>query len=272
MRVHVLPLAQIFAMAATEAAGLRPAERLARPGGRAIAYHKTAGRSPAVVFLTGLRSDMTGSKALALEAMCRASGQAYLRFDYRGHGQSSGAFEEGTIGAWREDALEVIDRLTEGPVVLVGSSLGGWLMLLAALARPARVAGLVGIAPAADFTEELMWQRLSAEQRAALLDEGILRLPSAYSPEPTPITRTLIEEGRRHLLLGGPIAYAGPVRLIHALDDPDVPSRTSLRIAERLASGDVEVTLVKCGGHRLSEPHDLERMCGIVGRLCDQLG
>ncbi len=259
-------------MTATKAAAPRPAQRLARPDGGTIAYHMTAGRSPAVVFLTGLRSDMTGGKALALEALCRARGQGYLRFDYRGHGQSSGAFEEGTIGAWREDALEAIDRLTQGPLVLVGSSLGGWLMLLAALARPARTAGLVGIALAADFTEELMWQRLSPEQRATLLRDGVLRLPSAYSPEPTPITRTLIEEGRRHLLLGGPIAFAGPVRLIHGLDDPDVPWPTSLRIAERLTSLDVEVTLVKSGGHRLSEPRDLERMCGIVGRLCDQLG
>ncbi len=259
-------------MTATEAAAPRPAQTLARPDGGTIAYHRIAGRSPAVVFLTGLRSDMTGGKALALEALCRARGQAYLRFDYRGHGQSSGAFEEGTIGAWREDALEAIDRLTEGPLVLVGSSLGGWLMLLAALARPARTAGLVGIAPAADFTEELMWQRLSPEQRATLLRDGVLRLPSAYSPEPTPITRALIEEGRRHLLLGGPIAFAGPVRLIHGLDDPDVPWQTSLRIAERLTSSDAEVVLVKGGGHRLSEPRDLERMCGIVGRLCDRLG
>lgn len=259
-------------MTATEAAAPRPAQTLAQPDGGTIAYHRIAGRSPAVVFLTGLRSDMTGAKALALDALCRARGQAYLRFDYRGHGQSSGAFEEGTIGAWREDALEAIDRLTQGPLVLVGSSLGGWLMLLAALARPARIAGLVGIAPAADVTEELMWQRLSPEQRATLLRDGVLRLPSAYSPEPTPITRTLIEEGRRHLLLGGPIAFAGPVRLIHGLDDPDVPWQTSLRIAERLTSSDAEVILVKGGGHRLSEPRDLERMCGIVGRLCDQLG
>ena len=259
-------------MTATEAAAPRPAQRLARPDGGTIAYHRTAGRSPGVVFLTGLRSDMTGGKALALEALCRARGQGFLRFDYRGHGQSTGAFEEGTIGACREDALEAIDRLTQGPLVLVGSSLGGWLMLLAALARPARIAGLVGIAPAADFTEELMWRRLSPEQRTVLLSEGILRLPSPYGPEPTPITRTLIEEGRRHLLLGGPIAFAGPVRLIHGLDDPDVPWQTSLRIAERLAASDVEVTLVKGGGHRLSEPRDLERMCGIVARLCDQLG
>ena len=259
-------------MPTTEAAAPPPAQRLPRPGGGTIAYHKTAGRSPEVVFLTGLRSDMTGGKALALEALCRARGQAYLRFDYRGHGRSSGAFAEGTIGGWREDALDVVDRLTHGPLVLVGSSLGGWLMLLAALARPARVAGLVGIAPAADFTEELMWQRFSPDQRAVVVRDGVLQLPTPYGPEPTPITSTLIEEGRRHLLLGGPIGFAGPVRLTHGLDDPDVPWQTSLRIAERLTSTDVEVTLVKGGGHRLSEPPDLERMCGIVARLCDQFG
>ena len=259
-------------MTATEAAARRPAQRLTRPDGGTIAYHMTAGRSPAVLFLTGLRSDMTGSKALALEAMCRERGQTYLRFDYRGHGQSSGAFVEGTVGDWHDDALEVIDRLIQGPLVLVGSSLGGWLMLLAALARPARIAGLVGIAPAADFTEELMWQRLSPEQRAALLRDGVLHLSSPYGPEPTPITRNLIEEGRHHLLLGGPIPFAGPVRLIHGLADTDVPWQTSQRIAERLTSTDVEIILVKDGGHRLSEPRDLERMCGIVGRLCNQLG
>jgi pimeloyl-ACP methyl ester carboxylesterase len=258
-------------MTAPDSPAPRPAERLARPAGGAIAYHKTAGRSPTVVFLTGLRSDMTGGKALALEALCRARGQAFLRFDYRGHGESSGRFEETTISDWLEDALAAIDALTEGPLLLVGSSLGGWLMLLAARARPDRVRGLVGIAAAADFTEDLMWQGFSAGQRETLMRAGRLALPSEYSPEPTVVTRALIEDGKRHLLLRETIPFEGPVRLIHGLEDPDVPWQTSLRIGERLAATDVEITLVKGGGHRLSEPHDLARLCDAVTKLSDQL-
>src|SRR5579883_3374902 len=176
-------------MTVPSSASDRPAQRFARPGGGTIAYHKSEGRSPTVVFLTGLRSDMRGGKALALEASCRARGQAFLRFDYRGHGESSGRFEEGTIGLWREDALAAIDALTQGPLLLVGSSLGGWIMLLAALARPARVKALLGIAPAPDFTEDLMWRELNEAQRETLLREGAVHLPSEYSPEPTTITK-----------------------------------------------------------------------------------
>jgi pimeloyl-ACP methyl ester carboxylesterase len=245
---------------------------LRRAEGGAIAYHKSGGRSPTLVFMTGLRSDMTGGKALALEALARARGQAFLRFDYRGHGASEGRFEEGCVGAWLEDTLDAIDKLTQGPLLLVGSSLGGWLMLLAARARRERVKGLVGIAPAADFTESLIWQRLSEAERQRLLREGELRLPSDYSAEPTVITRHLIEEGRRHLLLENPIMFDGPVRLIHGLEDPDVPWETSLAIAEQISSTDVELVLVKGGGHRLSEPADLERLCRIVAEMSDQLG
>lgn len=250
----------------------RPAARLTRPGGGAIAYHKTPGRSPTVMFLTGLRSDMTGGKALALEALCRARGQAFLRFDYCGHGESSGRFEEGTVGSWCEDALAVVDGLTEGPLVLVGSSLGGWIMLLLARERPERIKALVGIAAAPDFTEDLMWHGLDEGQRAALLRDGIVHLPSQYSPEPTAITRALIEDGKRRLVLRTPIPFAGPVRLIHGLADPDVPWQTALKIAERLDSTDVEITLVKGGGHRLSEPEDLARLDALVAAICDRIG
>ena len=249
----------------------RPARRLARPGGGAIAYHRSEGRAPTVVFMTGLRSDMTGGKALALEAHCQKRAQSFVRFDYRGHGESSGRFEECVISDWLEDTLAVLDELTEGPLLLVGSSLGGWLMLRAALLRPTRVLGLVGIAAAADFTEELMWKRLSEEERARLMREGALHRLSPYSSEPMTITRALIEDGRKHLLLASPIAFLGPVRLIHGLSDPDVPFETAFRIAMRLLSSDVEITLIKGGGHRLSEPADLARLTQIVGALSERL-
>lgn len=247
-----------------------PPALLHRGEGHAIAYHKTGGGSPTLVFLTGLRSDMTGSKALALEAMAKARGQAFLRFDYRGHGASEGRFEDGAIGDWLEDTLGVIDALTEGPLLLVGSSLGGWLMLLAARARPERIAGLVGIAPAADFTE-LMWQRLDDSQRARLKSEGRLTFPSQYDPEPFVVTRRLIEEGRTHLLLEAPIPFAGPVRLIHGIEDPDVPWLVSVSIADRLTSPDVEIILVKGAGHRLSDLADLARLCKIVEEMSDKI-
>lgn len=239
-----------------------------RGDGSTIAYRRSPGASPGVVFLTGFRSDMTGGKALALEAACRARGRAYLRFDYTGHGQSSGAFTAGTVGTWTDDAVFVLERLTEGPQVLVGSSMGGWIMLLAALRLGARIAGLVGIAAAPDFTEDLIWQEADASVRARLLRDGVWHEPSAYSPEPTPITLALIEEGRRHLLLRAPIPLACPVRLIHGMRDPDVPWQTALRLAERLDTRDVELILVKDGDHRLSTDEDLERLVRIVDELC----
>jgi pimeloyl-ACP methyl ester carboxylesterase len=259
-------------MSATESHVSPPLRTLARPAGGTIAYHKMNGRSPTVVFLTGLRSDMTGGKALALEALCVRRGQGFLRFDYSGHGQSSGRFEETAIGDWFRDALMALDSLTAGPLILVGSSLGGWIMLLVAAKRPDRIKGLVGIAAAPDFTEDLMWRNFSAEQRAALTRDGVLYLPSQYDPEPTPVTLALIEDGKKHLLLGRTIPFDGPVRLIHGFADPDVPWQTSMRIQACLTSRDVEITLVKGAGHRLSEPHDLERMCDTVAKLCDRLG
>ncbi|MBV9521628.1 MAG: alpha/beta hydrolase, partial [Alphaproteobacteria bacterium] len=180
---------------------------------------------------------------------------------------SSGRFEEASIGRWRDDALAVIDHLTEGPQILVGSSIGGWLMLLAALARPERIAALLGIAAAPDATEDLMWPRLSQEQRTRLMREGVIRIPSAYDAAGSILTRRLVEEGRRHLVLRAPLPLACPVRLLHGMADPDVPWQTSLRLAERLQSPDVMVTLVAAGDHRLSTEADLARLGDTLAAL-----
>ena len=251
-------------------------ETLSRPDGTTIAYHKTAGdktakRAPGLIFLGGFMSDMTGTKALALESHAQAAGLDFLRFDYLGHGASSGLFEDGAIGRWAEDAVAVLDALTEGPQILIGSSMGGWIMLLAALARPERVAGLVGVAAAPDFTEALMWQRFSPEIRATMARDGVYYEASEYGTEPYPITMDLIVEGRNHLLMDAPIPISCPVRLIHGTADPDVPWQLSLDLMDRLAAGDVEVTLVKGGGHRLSEPEDLARLTATVAALSAQL-
>src|SRR5438128_9593050 len=234
-------------------------QRLARPDGNVVAYAKTDGRAPTVVFLGGFRSDMTGTKAMALEDWARQSGHAYLRFDYLGHGQSSGRFEDGTIGRWLDDSLAVLDRLTVGKLVLVGSSMGGWLSLLAARARPERLAGLVLIAAAPDFTERMLLKGLSAEDRATLERDGRLERPSQYSPEPSVFTWKLIEEGRKHLVLDKKLALPCPVRLLHGQSDPDVPWEYSLQIAQHLEAPEVVTTFVKSGDHRLSTPAALAR-------------
>jgi pimeloyl-ACP methyl ester carboxylesterase len=223
--------------------------------------------APGIVFLGGFKSDMTGTKASTLDEICHAQGLAFLRFDYSGHGESSGDFLDGTISRWFADALAAFDRLTEGPQILVGSSMGGWIMLLLALARPERIEGLIGVAPAPDFTEELIWRTLSEHERAKLLHDGKLEQPSDYSPEPYVITKALIEDGRRNLLLGGSIAIDAPVRLLHGLDDRDVPHEISLRLQARLAAQDVVVELIKDGDHRLSRPQDLTRLCAAVEEL-----
>ncbi len=243
-------------------------ESLARGDGATIAYRRTrptaADRRPGVVFLGGFGSDMTGSKASALEAHCRSRGLGFLRFDYSGHGRSAGRFEDGTIGQWSADALVALDRLTDGPQILIGSSMGGWIMLNVALARPARVAGLIGIAAAPDFTEELFWRGLSTEERARLERDGVW-----YPAEEggLPITRALVEDGRRHLRLLGPIPIDQPVRLLHGMNDTAVPWQISVRLASRLAGSDVAVTLVKNGDHRLSEPPDLARLTATLDEL-----
>jgi pimeloyl-ACP methyl ester carboxylesterase len=230
---------------------------LTREDGATIAYRRRVGKAPGIVFLGGFMSDMTGTKAARLDAFAAARGQAYLRFDYFAHGASSGDFADATISRWKADALAALDRLTTGPQILVGSSIGGWLMLLVALARPERVAALVGIAAAPDATEALMWARFAPEVREKILREGAARLPSAYSAEGYLFTRTLIEDGRRHLLLQSAIPLACPVRLLHGMADPDVPWQTSLALSKQLASRDVRITLVKEGDHRLSSEREL---------------
>ena len=250
---------------------IQPA-RLTRSDGATIAYHSVPGKGPGVVFIHGFMSDMTGGKAVFLEDWARRAGRAFVRFDQRGHGRSDQRFEDGTIGAWADDVIQVLDHLTEGPQVLVGSSMGGWLMLLAALARPERIAALVGIAAAPDFTEELMWTLFDDAARETLARDGVLRVPSDYGDEPYPITMALIEQARDHLLLGGPIPLTCPVRLIHGMKDESVPWETAPRLLACLESADVELTLVKDGDHRLSEPHDLARLQRVLDGVLERVG
>jgi len=238
---------------------------LDRGDGAPLAWRSREGRGPTIVFLPGFASDMAGAKAVALDAWCAARGRAMLRFDYSGHGASGGAFADGTIGRWTEDALAVIDQAPEGPLLLVGSSMGGWIGLHVALRRPERVVALVGIAAAPDFTEALA-ERMSDPERARLAEDGFVERPSAYGP-PLRFTRGLIEDGRRHLLLGGPIPLRAPARLLQGQRDPDVPWQTALRLAERISGGDVQVTLIKDGDHRLSRPEDLALLTRVVGAL-----
>ena len=243
---------------------------LQRENGAVIAHHHSPGASPGVIFCTGFKSDMEGTKALALETDCRARGQQFTRFDYQGHGKSSGDFIDGTIGEWLDDTLAVIDSVTEGPQIVVGSSIGGWIGLRAACLRPDRVAGFVGIAAALDMVRRL-WDRIDDETRTVLETEGVWMRPSEYDPAGYAITMTLIEEGRRHLLLPGPIPFAGPVRLLHGQLDDAVPWELSLETAAALASASVEVTLVKDGDHRLSRPEDIARLLRTVWEITDRV-
>jgi pimeloyl-ACP methyl ester carboxylesterase len=218
-----------------------------------LAFHHTPGRAPTVMFLPGYASDMSGSKATALEAWAQANGQAYLRFDYAGCGESEGAFDEQTLADWRDDALALIDELLEGPVVLVGSSMGGWLMLLIAKLRPERITGMIGIAPAPDFTD---WG-FTTDEKLHLLSHGRLERPNAYGPKPTVYTRGFWSSGEANRLMSGAIPFAGPVRLLHGMRDTDVPWTRTGRLAELLGSADVQCWLVKQGDHRLSRDEDL---------------
>jgi pimeloyl-ACP methyl ester carboxylesterase len=245
--------------------------RLDRGNGIELAWIRQDGHGPTVVFLPGFRSHMNGDKATALATFCQRHGHAMLRFDYSGHGASGGDFLDGTIGAWAEDALAVVDSLTQGPLILIGSSMGGWIALLTARVRPDRVAALVGIAAAPDFTQRLMWDAMTPQEQATLEREGVLHVPSQYG-EPTPITRALIQDGAQHLVLIEPIPIRCPVRLLHGQADPDVPWELSLRIAERVETPDVQVTLIKDGDHRLSRPADLDLLCWTVGALFGQDG
>lgn len=221
--------------------------------GHRLAYRHTPGTGPTIVFLPGYASDMSGSKAVAIEAWAHSTGRAFLRFDYAGCGESEGAFADQTLASWRDDALAMIDRVVEGPVVLVGSSMGGWIMLLVAKARPDRVAGLVGIAAAPDFTD---WGFTQA-QKMTLLNEGRLEEASDYSPEPTVTTRAFWSSGEANRLMHGPIDLTMPARLIHGQRDPDVPWERSVMLAGLLRSDDVQTLLVKDGDHRLSRPQDI---------------
>jgi pimeloyl-ACP methyl ester carboxylesterase len=232
-------------------------ETLDLPDGRRIAFHRTPGRGPGVVFLGGFRSDMTGTKALHLEGWALSAGRAYLRFDYTGHGASSGAFLDGTIGGWARDAADAVAALTEGPQVLVGSSMGGWIALLLARAAPRRVAGLVGIAAAPDFTEDAMWAAFDADQRARLMAEGRIELPSDYSDEPYVVTRRLIEDGRANLVLRDPLRLPMPVRMLHGTADADVALDVPLRLLAHAEAPDLRLTLVKGADHRFSTPECL---------------
>lgn len=245
-----------------------PPLRLPRPDGETVAYHKWEGKTPGVVFCGGFMSDMGGTKALALEAHCRATRRAFLRFDYLGHGESSGDFAaKGCISRWTDDAAAALTRLTEGPQIVIGSSMGGWVMLKLALAQPERIAGLIGIAAAPDFTT-WMWHELGPERQETVMREGAVRVPSAYDPAGYVISRLLIEDGRaNHLLDGDELAINSPVRLLHGMEDPDVPWQHSLTIAEKLRSRDVRVTFVKAGDHRLSEPADLALLMATVDEL-----
>lgn len=231
-------------------------------------------QDPPIVWLGGFRSDMRGGKAERLDAFAARTGRACVRFDYTGHGESSGRFEDGTISLWLEDALCVVDRFVERPPVLVGSSMGGWIALLAARALaggPKAPVGIVLVAPAADFTERLMWARFPEAVREAILSEGVYHAPSEYG-EPTPITKALIEDGRRHLLMGDAIVTGCPVHILQGMQDPDVPWRHAVETMEAMASDSVTMTLVKDGDHRLSREEDLDRLEAAVARMIAAAG
>lgn len=240
--------------------------------GRRIAFDQTPGVGPGVVFLGGFRSDMSGTKARFLQDWAKAQGRAFLRFDYSGHGQSSGAFLDGSIGDWFEDALAVVNGLTTGPQVLVGSSMGGWISLLLGRAIPQRIAGLVGVAAAPDFTEDSMWAEFSEGQRAELLEKGQLATPSDYSADPYVITRRLIEEGRGRLVLRTPLNLNFPVRLLQGSADVDVPPSVALRLFDHATSPDMRLTLVKGADHRFSTPACLEAIAVAISEVSDVAG
>ena len=236
---------------------------LQRGDGERLAWRRVDGAGPTVVWLGGFRSDMTGTKAQALAEWAARAGRAYVRFDYFAHGESSGDFRAGTITRWREDALAVLDELAAGEVVLIGSSMGGWIACLAALARPGRVRAMVLIAPAADFTEKLIEPSLDAAARAALAADGVWLEPSPYG-EPNPITAGLLEDGARWSILPGPVPVAAPVRILQGGQDHAVPWTHALELAQALKGDDVVFTLVKDGDHRLSRAQDIARLIAAV--------
>ena len=244
---------------------------------RAIAFRRSLpaasgdGR-PGVVWLGGFKSDMASTKAQRLEDWARAQGRAMLRFDYSGHGESGGRFEDGTIGLWTEESLALIRQQTSGPQILVGSSMGGWIALLVARAlaedgEAGRLAGMVLIAPAVDFTETLMWARMPEEARRDVLEKGVWLRPTPYAPEPCPITRALMEDGRRHMLFGAPLRSHCPVHILQGMQDPDVPWQHGMTLVEHLANDPVAITLIRDGDHRLSREEDIARLLAAVEGL-----
>jgi hypothetical protein len=238
------------------------------PDGNRLAFRRRAARAGQLTFMwmCGFKSDMTGSKVIGLEDWANRTGHGFLAFDYSGHGQSDGAFEDGTVSQWRADALAAIDSQTDGPLVVVGSSMGGWMALLAALARPNRVKGLILIAPAPDFTEKLMWPDFSAEAQAEIMEKGFTLRPSDYDA-PYIITRTLIEDGRQWQILDKPIDFDGPVRILQGMQDADVPWTHAARLVDAMTAGDLTITLIKDGDHRLSRDQDIARLLAI----CDEI-
>lgn len=228
---------------------------------RRLAYQRGSGdaQAPSIVFLGGYASDMTGTKASFLAERCAATHYRFLRFDYRGHGQSSGDFKDGAIGDWFEDVQAVVGQLTDGPQIVIGSSMGGWMGLMLAVQQPQRVKAFIGVAAAPDFTEDLMWAQLSADQRARLVHDGVI-----YDEGHAPVTLRLIEEGRQHLMLHQKMSLKCPVRLLQGLADADVPWQHAVRIADAIDHSDVRVTLVKDGDHRLSQPQDLDLLWQTV--------
>ncbi len=246
---------------------------------RRIAIRARLGTSPGVFWLGGFKSDMKGTKAVALDEHAAKAGRASIRFDYSGHGESGEKFEDGTISSWLEDALAVFSNRAKGPQIVVGSSMGGWMALLLAqalardpkLAPNAKLAGLILIAPAPDFTEELMWKSFSEEVRREIDTTGQWQRPSVYGDEPYAITKKLIEDGRKHLIMGKPIEVKCPVRILQGVLDPDVPWQHAMKLVSCLAQDDVTMTLVKDGDHRLSRPEDIERLLKTVDELTGEI-
>jgi len=232
-----------------------------------LAYHHSPGSAPGALFCGGYMSDMEGSKALALEAHCTAAGRAFTRFDYRGHGQSSGAFRDLVISDWLNDALAIFDQVTTGPQIVIGSSMGGWIALHLALARAQRVKAMILIAPAPDFTSRLMWPSFTQAEKAQMEAQGYIEQPTDYGPEPYVITKSLIEDGKSLGLLHAPIPIHCPVRILHGQRDTSVPWDLSLELMDRLESEDVIASFIKQGDHRLSEPDDITRLLQMLDSL-----
>jgi pimeloyl-ACP methyl ester carboxylesterase len=235
--------------------------------GRRLAYRRSMGKGPGVVFLGGFKSDMTGTKALYLEDWARRNGRAFLRFDYSGHGDSSGNFEEGCIGDWFADARAVIEAQTDGPQILVGSSMGGWISLLLARAMPQRVAGLVTVAAAPDFTEQGFWNSFTEDQRAELVAKGRVALPSEYGDEPYVITARLIEEGRSQMVMNQPLQLPFPTRFLQGTADEDVPMDWALRLLDHVSGPDLRLILVKGADHRFSTPECLSLITSAIDEV-----